>query len=155
MSAHDDYDVVVLGGGHNGLVAAGYLARAGLNVIVLERRDIVGGACMTEELFPGYRFSACSYICYLLQSQIIEDLELRKYGFEVYAHDPHAFSHSRTAAGFCCGRTSSGPSRKSPGSHPEMPNATRSGLHSGSVRLASFIRTSCAPRRRWTRSLTA
>lgn len=91
MPKAGDYDVVILGGGHNGLVAAGYLARAGLSVVVLERRDIVGGACMTEELFPGYRFSACSYICYLLQSQVIEDLELRKHGFDVYRHDPTRF----------------------------------------------------------------
>ena len=91
MHKTHDYDVVVLGGGHNGLVAAGYLARAGLSVIVVERRDIGGGACMTEELFPGYRFSACSYICYLFQSQIIDDLELRRHGFEVYRHDPSRF----------------------------------------------------------------
>jgi len=87
----DSYDVIVLGGGHNGLVAAGYLARQGRSVLVVERRDIVGGACMTEELFPGYHFSACSYICYLLQSRIVEDLELRRHGFDVYQIDPARF----------------------------------------------------------------
>src|SRR5438552_622791 len=86
-----DYDILILGGGHNGLVAAAYLARAGLKVHLLERRDVLGGACVTEELFPGYRFSACSYLCYLLQAKVIEDLELRRYGFEVYHIDPWRF----------------------------------------------------------------
>jgi phytoene dehydrogenase-like protein len=86
-----DYDIIILGGGHNGLVAAAYLARAGLKVLLLERRDVLGGACVTEELFPGYRFSACSYFCYLLQAKVIEDLELRRHGFEVYHIDPWRF----------------------------------------------------------------
>ena len=86
-----DYDSIILGGGHNGLVAAAYLARAGLKTLLLERRDVLGGACVTEELFPGYNFSACSYFCYLLQTKVIEDLELRKYGFEVYHIDPWRF----------------------------------------------------------------
>src|ERR1044072_9811416 len=83
-----DHDAIILGGGHNGLVAAGYLARAGLNVLLLERRDVRGGACVTEELFPGYRFSACSYLCYLLQAKVIDDLDLRQHGFEVIPIDP-------------------------------------------------------------------
>lgn len=89
--AHIDHDVIILGGGHNGLVAAGYLAGAGLDVLLLERREVLGGACVTEELFPGYRFSACSYICHLLQTKVVEDLELRKHGFEVYPLDPSRF----------------------------------------------------------------
>src|SRR5438093_770781 len=90
--ANTDYDAILLGGGHNGLVAAAYLARAGLKVLVLERRELLGGACVTEELFPGYRFSACSYICHLLQAKVIEDLELRRHGFEVYQLHPSRFS---------------------------------------------------------------
>src|SRR5581483_4462449 len=68
-------DAVIVGGGHNGLVAATYLARGGLRVAVLERRPLLGGACVTEELFPGYRVSSCSYICHLLQEKVIVDLE--------------------------------------------------------------------------------
>ena len=86
-----DHDVIIIGGGHNGLVTAAYLAEAGLDVLLLERRDFLGGACVTEELFPGYRFSACSYICHLLQNKVIEELELRKHGFEVYHLDPSRF----------------------------------------------------------------
>jgi phytoene dehydrogenase-like protein len=86
-----DYDVIVIGGGHNGLVCAGYLARAGWKVLVLERRPFVGGAAVTEELFPGYRLSSCSYLCHLLQPKVIDDLELRRYGFEVYQLEPARF----------------------------------------------------------------
>ena len=80
--------IVIVGAGHNGLVAAGYLAGAGLEVQVLERRDVVGGAAVTEEWFPGYRISTCSYICHVLQKKVIDDLELRRYGFYVYPMDP-------------------------------------------------------------------
>lgn len=80
--------VVIVGAGHNGLVAAGYLARAGLNVQVLERRHVVGGAVVTEEWFPGYHISTCSYVCHILQKKVIDDLEMRKHGFHVYPIDP-------------------------------------------------------------------
>lgn len=89
MTAH--YDAVIIGAGHNGLVAGTYLARAGLRVLLVERRDIIGGACVTEELFPGYRISSCSYICHLLQEKVINDLELPKHGFEVYHLEPSRF----------------------------------------------------------------
>jgi phytoene dehydrogenase-like protein len=85
------YDVVIIGAGHNGLVAGTYLARAGLRVLLLERREMVGGACVTEELFPGYRLSSCSYICHLLQEKVITDLELPRHGFEVYTLEPGRF----------------------------------------------------------------
>ena len=83
-----DYDAIIIGGGHNGLVAAAYLAQAGQAVLVLERRDLVGGACVTEELFPGYRVSSCAYICHLLQAKVIDDLRLREHGFAVYQLEP-------------------------------------------------------------------
>ena len=86
------YSAIVVGGGHNGLVAANYLARQGNSVLVLERRDFVGGACITEELFPGFRVSSCSYICHMLQEKVINDLELRRHGLEIYEMDPVSFS---------------------------------------------------------------
>lgn len=87
-----DYDAIVIGAGHNGLVCAGYLARGGMNVLVVERRPFVGGAAVTEEIFPGYRLSACSYHCYLLQDKVVDDFELRRHGFDVYQLDPKRFS---------------------------------------------------------------
>ncbi len=86
-----DCDVIIVGAGHNGLVAAGYLARAGLDVLVLERRDIVGGACITEELWPGVSAPTCSYICHMLQRTVIDDLELRRHGLHIFPQDPHLF----------------------------------------------------------------
>ena len=77
------YDVAIIGGGHNGLVCAAYLARAGRKVIVLERRERVGGAAMTEEVFPGFRFSVFSYVVSLLRPEIIRDLELPRHGLHI------------------------------------------------------------------------
>src|SRR5687768_11930521 len=77
------HDVVIIGGGHNGLVCAAYLARAGKRVLVLERRDRVGGAAMSEEVFPGFRFSVFSYVVSLLRPEIIRDLELPRHGLHI------------------------------------------------------------------------
>jgi phytoene dehydrogenase-like protein len=81
------YDVVVIGGGHNGLTAAAYLARAGRSVLVLERRHVLGGAAVTEEVFPGFRFSVCSYVVSLLRPEIIRELDLPRHGLEILPLD--------------------------------------------------------------------
>jgi phytoene dehydrogenase-like protein len=86
------YDAIVVGAGHNGLVTAGYLARAGYSVLVLERRHVVGGACVTEEVFPGYRVSTAAYLVSLLQERVVKDLELRRFGYEVLPKDPAYFA---------------------------------------------------------------
>ncbi|MCB9898649.1 MAG: NAD(P)/FAD-dependent oxidoreductase [Planctomycetes bacterium] len=77
------YDAIIVGGGHNGLVCAAYLAKAGRKVLVLERRHVLGGAAVSEELHPGFTFSVCSYVVSLLRPWIIEDLELAKHGLDL------------------------------------------------------------------------
>jgi phytoene dehydrogenase-like protein len=81
------YNAIVIGGGHNGLTAAAYLARAGRKVLVLERRHVVGGAAVTEEVFPGFRFSVCSYVVSLLRPEIIRELDLPRHGLEILPLD--------------------------------------------------------------------
>ena len=81
------YDAIVIGGGHNGLTCAAYLARAGCKVLVLERRHVLGGAAVTEEVFPGFKFSVCSYVVSLLRPEIIRELDLPRHGMELLPLD--------------------------------------------------------------------
>ncbi|MCA9583161.1 MAG: NAD(P)/FAD-dependent oxidoreductase, partial [Myxococcales bacterium] len=81
------YDVVVVGGGHNGLVCAAYLAKAGKSVLVVERRPVLGGAAVSEEVFPGFTYSVCSYVVSLFRPHIIRDLDLTRHGLEIIPLD--------------------------------------------------------------------
>ncbi len=91
MAAHS-YDAIVIGGGHNGLVTAAYLARGGKRVCVLERRHVLGGAATTEELWPGFKVSPAAYVVSLLLPQIIRELKLPEYGFRVLPRSPSSFT---------------------------------------------------------------
>ncbi|XP_019711268.1 uncharacterized protein [Elaeis guineensis] len=86
------WDAVVVGGGHNGLTAAAYLARSGLSVAVLEKRHLVGGAAVTEEIVPGFHFSRCSYLQSLLRPSVIRDLELGRHGLKLLRRNPSSFT---------------------------------------------------------------
>ena len=86
------YDCIIIGAGHNGLVCANYLARAGWKVLVLERRHVVGGACVTEELWPGYKVSTAAYVVSLLLPEIERDLDLVRYGYKVLPRTPSSFT---------------------------------------------------------------
>src|SRR2546423_10180116 len=81
------YDAIIIGGGHNGLVTAAYLARGRKKVLVLERRHVLGGAAVTEEIFPGFKFSVASYVVSLLRPEIIRDLDLPRHGLEILPLD--------------------------------------------------------------------
>jgi len=92
MSSPPTFDAIIVGGGHNGLVTAAYLAGAGLRTLVLEARELVGGCAVTEEIWPGYRVSTASYLSSLMQEQVVRDLDLVRFGYHVDAKDPAFFS---------------------------------------------------------------
>src|SRR4029077_7273332 len=87
-ASNSSYDAVVVGAGHNGLTAAAYLARAGLKTLVVERREIVGGCCVTEEIAPGCRASTTSYIASMLRPEVIRELRLAEFGLRMLPCDP-------------------------------------------------------------------
>ena len=91
MPGEARYDAIVIGSGHNGLISAAYLARTGKKVLVLERREVIGGATVTEEIWPGYKLSTCSYVCNLLLPEVIRDLDLKRHGYDVRPFDPQHF----------------------------------------------------------------
>src|SRR5438874_12214193 len=86
------YDSIIIGAGHNGLTCAAYLARAGRKVLILERREVLGGACTTEEIWPGCKVSTDAYVNSLLRPQVIRELELKKFGFEMLPRNPSSFT---------------------------------------------------------------
>jgi len=92
MQISNAFDAIIIGGGHNGLVTAAYLARAKKRVCVLERRAVLGGAATTEELWPGYRVSTAAYVVSLLLPEIIRELRLPEYGFRVLPRSPASFT---------------------------------------------------------------
>ena len=83
MGSTSSYDAIIVGGGHNGLTCAAYLAKAGRKVLVLEKRHLVGGAAVSEEIYPGFTYSVCSYVVSLLRPWIIRDLELSRFGLDM------------------------------------------------------------------------
>lgn len=92
MAKHGKYDAVIIGGGHNGLVCAAYLAKAGRKVCVLERRHVLGGCATTEELWPGYKVSTAAYVISLFQTHIIRELRLKEYGLKILPRSPSSFT---------------------------------------------------------------
>lgn len=88
----EPFDVIIIGAGHNGLVTAAYLAKAGRRVLVLEARELVGGCAVTEEIWPGYKVSTASYLSSLMQEKVVRELKLEKFGYVVDAKDPAFFS---------------------------------------------------------------
>src|SRR6478736_6396058 len=92
MNTPAHFDAVIIGGGHNGLVCAAYLARAGHKVCVLERRGVLGGCATTEELWPGYKVSTAAYVISLFLPQIIRELRLKEYGLAILPRSPSSFT---------------------------------------------------------------
>ena len=92
MSQKAHYDAIIIGGGHNGLVCAAYLAKAGRSVCVLERRHVLGGCATTEALWPGYKVSTAAYVISLFLPQIIRELKLKQYGLAILPRSPSSFT---------------------------------------------------------------
>ena len=116
------YDAIVIGAGHNGLICAAYLGQAGKKVLVLERRHVVGGAAVSEEVFPGFTFSVLSYVVSLFRPSIIPDLELPRFGYEILPLET-AFTPELGGPGLCRW-PDAGRGARSPATAPRTPTST-------------------------------
>ena len=94
-----NYDAIIIGAGHNGLVAAAYLARAGKKILLLERRSVIGGIAVTEEIFPGYKVPTCAHLAGTFSKKIISELDLDRHGFELLPLSPLLFAPAQDGNG--------------------------------------------------------
>ena len=145
-SALEPFDVVVIGGGHNGLVAAGLLAKQGARVIVLERRDVVGGAAITEQPWgPDFKMTALSYVVSLMPPTILRELELERHGYKIYPQGPYFAPAPRRPRARAARRPARGAASRSRSSRSATPTRTSAGRR-GSAASPTCSRR-CSPRR--------
>ena len=90
----NEYDAIIVGGGHNGLVCGAYLAKAGKKVLILEKRHVLGGAAVSEEIYPGFTYSVCSYVVSLFRPHIIRELNLTKHGLDIISNMQNVLSQN-------------------------------------------------------------
>ena len=140
------FDAIIIGGGHNGLVCAAYLARAGHKVCVLERRHVLGGCATTEAIWPGYKVSTAAYVISLFLPQIIRELKLKEYGLTVLPRVRPPSRHCRTVAACCLVRTAISASLKFQNSARPMPPPTRATTHFWSESLPCWNPSSVSRR---------
>ena len=152
MATANSYDAIVVGGGHNGLTNAAYLAQSGLNVLVLERRGFVGGAAITEELHPGFSFTTFSYALSLLRPEIIQELKLVKHGFMPLLMPTSLLTDGGRRLPAATPRTSSSTTRRSGGTARRTSTATTAGATTS--RRSSSWPSRCSTTRRPTSSAT-
>ncbi len=133
------YDVIVIGGGHNGLVNAAYLARAGKKVLALERRHVLGGAAVTEEVFPGFKFSVCSYVVSLLRPEIIRDLDLPRHGLEILPLDG-TFTPSKDSDRYLWRRNDHGATRREICRHSKLDAEAYDEFGPAMVQMCRFVK---------------
>lgn len=117
------YDALIVGAGHNGLVTACYLAKAGLRTLVVEKNDWVGGAAVSRSIYPGFTYSNCSYVSSLLRPEIMRDLDLPAHGLQILPYEV-APSSLVTAAIWRCTATMTPTAASSPGTRSAMPRPT-------------------------------
>lgn len=139
------YDVAIVGGGHNGLVTAAYCARAGLRTVVLERRSVLGGAAVSEAIWPGYTVSLASYVCSLLDPQIVADLDLVAHGYSAYRKDPASFTPLPDGRSLLLGRDDEENAREV-GRFDERDVAGLAAFEAEAVRLGALLFESFADR---------
>jgi phytoene dehydrogenase-like protein len=135
-----NYDAIIIGAGHNGLVTAAYLAKAGRKVLVLERREVVGGIAATEEIFPGFKFSTVAHLASSFASEVSADLELKRHGLELLPLDPLLFAPSLSGEPLTISRDPSKAAEEI-GRHSKSDGSKYAAFCARLKTIAAFLRT--------------